>query len=76
MVYKLAQQVNKIEKHGFLVGIFSIIFLVLLRVIKKRFFPSPVLMQLFSDEAADTGSRVADAVAVTVRIVPRTAWAQ
>jgi sulfate permease, SulP family len=54
MVYKLAQQVNKIEKHGFLVGIFSILFLVLLRVIKKRFFPSPVLMQLFNDEAADT----------------------
>ncbi|KAJ0391978.1 hypothetical protein P43SY_002887 [Pythium insidiosum] len=50
-VYKIFKGIKKTEKNSFLLGLFSIIFLITLKIIKRRYFPNPASMTLFNDEA-------------------------
>ncbi|GLE08593.1 hypothetical protein PINS_up019878 [Pythium insidiosum] len=53
-VYKIFKGIKKTEKNSFLLGLFSIIFLIALKIIKRRFFPNPASMTLFNDDAPKT----------------------
>ncbi|TMW67386.1 hypothetical protein Poli38472_011006 [Pythium oligandrum] len=54
-VYKIFAGIKQTEKYSFTVGLVSILFLIALKLIKKRFFPNPVTMRLFEE---DSGKKI------------------
>ncbi|KAG7398098.1 hypothetical protein PHYBOEH_011732 [Phytophthora boehmeriae] len=48
-VYELFKAIGHSNKNALAVGLISIAYLIVIKKVKKRFFPSPVLSQLFED---------------------------
>ncbi|KAG7383991.1 hypothetical protein PHYPSEUDO_003160 [Phytophthora pseudosyringae] len=68
-LYQNLKNLGHANKNALAVGLISIVYLVVVKMIKKRFFPSPVLSQLFEDpgmtssapqQAAPNGATFAD----------------
>ncbi|KAF1327204.1 Sulfate transporter 4.1, partial [Globisporangium splendens] len=55
-VYKIFQGIDQTNKYSFWVCTLSIAFLFALRFIKKRFFPNPVVSQLFEPDVPEAKS--------------------
>ncbi|KAG3004941.1 hypothetical protein JG687_00011406 [Phytophthora cactorum] len=56
-LYQNLKNLGHANKNALAVGLISIVYLITVKLIKKRFFPSPVLSQLFDDlSAIDTAT--------------------
>ncbi|KAE9164836.1 hypothetical protein PF002_g31507, partial [Phytophthora fragariae] len=53
-LYQNFKHIGHSNKNALAVGLVSIAYLIAVKLIKKKFFPSPVLSQLFDDPAANT----------------------